>query len=244
MKGWLIDTNVVAFLIAPNGAPSVKAWARDVDERRLFLSVLTFAEYDKGIAGLRSDHPDAPRHIAARDALEARFASRTLPLTNAITSFKPPTPESTAVRDAMNSVQFEFKGASYSYGNFYTGFGLTITAYLLFAAFLSWHLGTLASAHPIRTPGSFFPYATTIWSYIKAGMPANKPGSLSDDEVYAVTAYLLYRDEIVKESDVLDATSLPKVRMPNRNGFVPAVPVWPETPAQLRTSGSVPGRRD
>ena len=92
--------------------------------------------------------------------------------------------------------------------------------------------GTLASAHPIRTPGSFIPFATTIWSYIKAGMPANKPGSLSDDEVYAVTAYLLYRDEIIKESDVLDAKSLPKVRMPNRNGFVPAVPVWPETSAQ------------
>jgi len=62
--------------------------------------------------------------------------------------FKPPTPESAAVRDAMNMVQFEFKGANYSFGNFYIGFGLTITAYLLFAAFLSWHLGTLASAHP------------------------------------------------------------------------------------------------
>ena len=94
--------------------------------------------------------------------------------------------------------------------------------------------GTLASAHPIRTPGSFIPFATTIWSYIKAGMPANKPGSLSDDEVYAVTAYLLFRDEIIKESDVLDAKSLPKVQMPNRNGFVPAVPVWPETSAQRR----------
>ena len=92
--------------------------------------------------------------------------------------------------------------------------------------------GSLASAHPVRTPRSFFPYATTIWSYIKAGMPATKPGSLSDDEVYAVTAYLLYRNEIIKESDVLDAKSLPKVQMPNRNGFVPALPVWPETPAQ------------
>lgn len=94
--------------------------------------------------------------------------------------------------------------------------------------------GSLASTHPVRTPGSLFPYATTIWSYIKAGMPANKPGSLSDSEVYALTAFLLYRHEIVKESDVLDAKSLPKVQMPNRNGFVPAVPVWPETPAQRR----------
>ena len=62
--------------------------------------------------------------------------------------FKPPTPESAAVREAMNAVQFEFRGASYSYGNFYTGFGLTVTAYLLFAAFLSWHLGALAYAQP------------------------------------------------------------------------------------------------
>jgi len=94
--------------------------------------------------------------------------------------------------------------------------------------------GSLAGAHPVKTPGSFFPYATTIWSYIKAGMPATKPGSLSDDETYALTAFLLYRNDIVKESDVLDEKSLPKVQMPNRNGFVPAAPVWPETPAQRR----------
>jgi len=62
--------------------------------------------------------------------------------------FKPSTPEGIAVRDAMNSVQFEFKGSSYSYGSFYTGFGLTVAAYLLFASFLSWHLGSLASTHP------------------------------------------------------------------------------------------------
>lgn len=62
--------------------------------------------------------------------------------------FKPPSPEAAAVRDAMNAVQFDFKGANYSYGNFYTGFGLTITAYLVFAAFLSWHLGSLAAAQP------------------------------------------------------------------------------------------------
>jgi hypothetical protein len=55
-------------------------------------------------------------------------------------------------------------------------------------------------------------------------MPANKPGSLSPDEVYAVTAYLLFRNGIIQESDVMDAKSLPKVQMPNRNGFVPAAP--------------------
>ena len=52
MIGWLIDTNVVASLMAPNGAPSVKSWGQIVDENRLFLSILTLAEYDKGIANL------------------------------------------------------------------------------------------------------------------------------------------------------------------------------------------------
>jgi len=82
--GWLVDTNVIASLIAPNGAPSVKAWARVVDERRLFLSVLTLAEYDKGIANLDGDDPNVQRHIAARDALEVRFNGRILSLSDAI----------------------------------------------------------------------------------------------------------------------------------------------------------------
>jgi predicted nucleic acid-binding protein len=74
--GWLVDTNVIASPIAPDGAPSVKAWARVVDELRLFLSVLTLAEYDKGIANLAGEDPNAQRYIAARDALEARFVGR------------------------------------------------------------------------------------------------------------------------------------------------------------------------
>lgn len=60
--------------------------------------------------------------------------------------FRPASAQALAVRDAMNSVRFGFKGASYTYGGFYTGFGLTITAYLLFAAFLAWHLGGLAAS--------------------------------------------------------------------------------------------------
>ena len=74
---------------------------------------------------------------------------------------------------------------------------------------------------------SAYPFATTLWTYINRSMPANKPGSLSADEVYAVTAYLLFRNGIIQESDAMDAGSLPKVQMPNRNGFVPTVPVWP-----------------
>ena len=65
MIGWLVDTNVIASLIAPNGAPSVKGWGRAVDERRLFNSILTLAEYDKGIANLAGDDPNVPRYIAA-----------------------------------------------------------------------------------------------------------------------------------------------------------------------------------
>ncbi len=84
MIGWLVDTNVIASLIAPNGAPSVKAWGRMVDERRLFISILTLAEYDKGIANLPGDDPSVQRYIAARDALEARFSARILSLNDSI----------------------------------------------------------------------------------------------------------------------------------------------------------------
>ncbi len=84
MKGWLLDTNVIASLIAANGAPSVKAWAGSQDEDRLFLSVLTLGEYDKGIAKLAEDHPDRARYSAARDELEARFEGRVLPVSDAV----------------------------------------------------------------------------------------------------------------------------------------------------------------
>ncbi len=80
MKGWLLDTNVIASLIAPNGAPSVKTWARAIDERDLFISVLSLGEYDKGIANLPADDAAAARYVAARDALEARFRGRILSL--------------------------------------------------------------------------------------------------------------------------------------------------------------------
>jgi predicted nucleic acid-binding protein len=80
MKGWLLDTNVIATLINPNGAPTVKAWAAGLAEETLFLSVLTLGEYDKGIHNLANDHPHRSRYAAARDALEARFAGRILPV--------------------------------------------------------------------------------------------------------------------------------------------------------------------
>jgi len=62
--------------------------------------------------------------------------------------FKPPTSEGVAVRDAMKNVQFRVDGRDYSYGGFYTGFGLYTTVYLLFSALLAWHLGNLAATSP------------------------------------------------------------------------------------------------
>jgi mono/diheme cytochrome c family protein len=81
--------------------------------------------------------------------------------------------------------------------------------------------GTLATDKPIRTIGSFWQYAPTLWSYIRRAQPYDQPGSLTPDQVYAVTAYLLHRNGIIGEQDVMDATTLPRVQMPNRDGFIP-----------------------
>ena len=80
--------------------------------------------------------------------------------------------------------------------------------------------GTLNTPKPLKTIGSFWPYATTLFDYINRAMPFNQPGILTPDQVYAVSAYLLNLNGIIGESDVLDANSLPKVKMPNRDGFV------------------------
>jgi len=81
--------------------------------------------------------------------------------------------------------------------------------------------GTLATDKPVRTIGSFWQYATTLWSYIRRAQPFDEPGSLTPDQVYAVTAYLLHLNGIIGEQDVMDAKTLPLVKMPNRDGFVP-----------------------
>jgi len=82
--GWLLDTNVISTIINPNGAPTVKAWAAAQDESRFFLSVLTLAEYDKGIFNVPDGHPDRRRFIAVRDRLAARFSGRILSLDDPI----------------------------------------------------------------------------------------------------------------------------------------------------------------
>jgi S-disulfanyl-L-cysteine oxidoreductase SoxD len=81
--------------------------------------------------------------------------------------------------------------------------------------------GTLASDQPIKTVGSFWPYATTLFDYIHRAMPYQAPGSLSVDDTYAVTAYLLNLNGILPNDAKLDQVSLPKVQMPNRDGFIP-----------------------
>ncbi|MGD1092339.1 MAG: cytochrome c [Bryobacteraceae bacterium] len=80
--------------------------------------------------------------------------------------------------------------------------------------------GTLNTKKPVRTIGSYWPYATTVWDYINRAMPFDKPGSLSADDVYAITAYLLNLNDIIPAGQVIDAKTLPQVKMPNRNGFI------------------------
>ena len=80
-------------------------------------------------------------------------------------------------------------------------------------------IGSLASDKPLRTIGSFWPYATTVFDYVRRAMPLPNPGVLSDDELYAVTAYLLYVNDIIGENELMSAKSLPLVQMPNRDGF-------------------------
>jgi S-disulfanyl-L-cysteine oxidoreductase SoxD len=80
--------------------------------------------------------------------------------------------------------------------------------------------GSLASGKPVFTVGSYWPYATTLFDYVRRAMPTTNPMSLSDGEVYAVSAYLLHLNGIVDGNAVLDAHTLPQVKMPNRDGFV------------------------
>ena len=81
---------------------------------------------------------------------------------------------------------------------------------------------TLTTVRPVRSVGGYWPYATTVWDFINRAMPRGQSGTLTPNEVYAVTAFILAKNDIIKEDDVLDAKTLPKVQMPNRNGFVPA----------------------
>lgn len=78
-----------------------------------------------------------------------------------------------------------------------------------------------ASARPEKNIVIFSPFATTLWDFIHRAMPLQRAGTLKPDEVYALTAYLLYKNDILQENDVLDAQSILKVKMPNHDGFIP-----------------------
>lgn len=81
--------------------------------------------------------------------------------------------------------------------------------------------GSLTSERPRKTVESYWPYATTLWDYVRRSMPYESPGSLTNDEIYAVVAHLLNLMGLVGEETVLDRESLPKIEMPNRDGFIP-----------------------
>lgn len=87
---------------------------------------------------------------------------------------------------------------------------------------------TLTSQSPVRTIGSYWPYATTVFDYVRRAMPYTQSQSLTNDEVYAVTAYLLHLNGIIGPQDAINAQTLPQVRMPNRENFILAYPTQPK----------------
>ena len=80
---------------------------------------------------------------------------------------------------------------------------------------------SLTTTAPVKTIGSYWPYATTLYDYIHRAMPFDAPQSLTPDEVYSVTAWLLHQNGIIAENAVIDSSTLPAIQMPNRHGFVP-----------------------
>lgn len=86
-------------------------------------------------------------------------------------------------------------------------------------------IGSLTTDAPLKTVGSYWPHATTLFDYVRRSMPMDAPMSLTDDEVYAVSAYVLSENGIIGATDVMDATTLPAVEMPNRDAFVSQWPV-------------------
>ena len=83
--------------------------------------------------------------------------------------------------------------------------------------------GTLTGPKPVKTIGSYWPQATTAFDFIRRAMPYSAPGTLSNDEVYALTAYLLHINGVIEASTVMNQSSLPAVVMPNRDRFIWAV---------------------
>jgi cytochrome c len=87
-------------------------------------------------------------------------------------------------------------------------------------------VGSLTSDYPEKTVNSYWPYATSLFDYIRRAMPISAPFSLSSDEVYALCAYILSSDGIIEQGLELNEESLPRVKMPNRDGFIA---IYPDT---------------
>jgi len=83
----------------------------------------------------------------------------------------------------------------------------------------------LTEEYPQKTIGNFWPYATTLFDFIRRSKPMNRPGSLNNDEVYALTAYLLHLNEIIEEDTIMNRDTLSQVTMPNADGFID---IWAE----------------
>jgi cytochrome c5 len=98
----------------------------------------------------------------------------------------------------------------------------------------------LGNSKPVKIQGSLVPYATTVWDFINRAMPSTKPGSLTANEVYAATAYVLFLNDIINENDVVNATTLPTIKMPNRDNFIAVELDW--KPGQRRPLGNYPRR--
>jgi mono/diheme cytochrome c family protein len=81
-----------------------------------------------------------------------------------------------------------------------------------------------ADRDPVKLIGNYWPYATTIFDFTRRAMPWASPKTLTDNEVYALTAYILALNKIIGENDVMNADTLPKVKMPNRDGFISKYP--------------------
>ena len=96
----------------------------------------------------------------------------------------------------------------------------------------------LGNSKPVKIQGSLVPYATTVWDFINRAMPSTRPGSLTPNEVYAATAYVLFLNDIINENDVVNATTLPTIKMPNRDNFIAVELDW--KPGQRRPLGNYP----
>ncbi len=105
--------------------------------------------------------------------------------------------------------------------------------------------GTLTDEFPVKTVGSFWPYLSTVWDYVHRTMPYGNSQSLSDDEVYALTAYILYLNDLVDEDFELSRENLPAIRLPNEGGFImddraeTELPAFSAEPCMENCKGSV-----